>query len=190
MSKRWPDAARRAARTAATVACVRAFYSDGVTVRPLQGGDTRTVSTLFDRLSDRSRRLRFAGPKRRLTDAELEQMARVDGEHHALVAYVDGDADPAGIAWFVRDGRAADIALAVADEYQRRGIGSLLAEALADDARAAGITTLTATVGGESRAATALLARLPARRTSKWIGGGQRNVFLDLSEAHGAGADP
>ena len=135
------------------------------------------------RLSDRSRRLRFAAPKPRLSDPELEQMARVDGEHHALVAHVDGDADPAGMAWLVRDGRTADIAFAVADEYQRRGIGSLLAEALADEARAAGITSLTATVGGENRAATALLARLPARRTSKWIGGGQRNVLLDLTEA-------
>ena len=190
MSKRWPDAARRARRTAATVTSVRAFYSHGVTVRPLHNGDTQTVSTLFDRLSDRSRRLRFAGPKPRLTNAELEQMARVDGEHHALVAYVDGDADPAGMAWLVRDGRTADIAFAVADEHQRRGIGTLLAQALAADARAAGITTLTATVGGESRAATALLARLPARRKSKWIGGGQRDVFLDLSEAPETDAEP
>ena len=43
-----------------------------------------------------------------------------------------------GIARLVRDGRAAEVAFEVADEYQGRGIGSVLTQVLAADARAAG----------------------------------------------------
>ena len=49
-------------------------------------------------------------------------------------------------------GRAAEIAFEVADAYQGRGVGSFLARELAADARAAGITTLVATVCGDNRA--------------------------------------
>lgn len=129
-------------------------------MRHLRNGDTDTVLSVFERLGNRSRHSRFNGPKPHLTASELAQLARVDARHHVLVAYVDGDAQPVAIARLVRDGRAAEIAFAVADEYQQRGIGSALGEELVADARAAGITELTALVASDNRAAVALLRRI------------------------------
>jgi hypothetical protein len=44
------------------------------------------VLAVFHRLGEQSRRKRFNGPKTRLTEAELWQLAAVDATHHALVA--------------------------------------------------------------------------------------------------------
>jgi ribosomal protein S18 acetylase RimI-like enzyme len=129
-------------------------------VRPLRHGDVGTVMAMFERLSEQSRRARFNGPKPRLTTADLEQLASVDSTRHALVAYVEGDRQPVAIARLVRDGRSAEIAFEVADEYQQLGIGSTLAAELIADARAAGITEITALVSGDNPAAVALLRRI------------------------------
>jgi GNAT superfamily N-acetyltransferase len=132
-------------------------------VRPLCNGDTATVAALFDRLGSESRVRRFNGAKPRLSDAELEQLAVVDRRRHSLVAYVDGDAEPAGIAQIVRDPDRcsyAEIAFAVADRYQGSGVGSMLVELLAADARAAGVTHLTATIQSANRAAYALVRKV------------------------------
>ncbi len=59
----------------------------------------------------------------------------------------------------MRDGRSAEIAFEVANDYQRRGIGRALTEELLADARAAGITEITALVSSDNPAAVALLRR-------------------------------
>jgi ribosomal protein S18 acetylase RimI-like enzyme len=129
-------------------------------VSPLRHGDVRTVMGVFERLSEQSRRSRFNGPKPCLRASELRQLATVDGTRHALVAYVEGDPQPVAIARLVRDGHAAEIAFAVADEHQYRGIGSALAAELIADARAAGITEIIALVSSDNPAAIAVLRRI------------------------------
>ena len=129
-------------------------------VRPLRDGDTETVLAVFRRLSERSRRLRFNGPKPRLSELELEQLARADSTHHALVAYAANDPLPVAIARRVDDGRSAEVAFAVVDAYQQLGIGSALTTELLADARAAGITEITALVASDNDAAVALLRRV------------------------------
>jgi ribosomal protein S18 acetylase RimI-like enzyme len=129
-------------------------------VRPLSHGNVRTVVRVFERLGERSRRSRFNGPKPCLSVSELRRLATVDPKHHVLVAYIEGDPQPVAIARLVRDGHAAEIAFAVADEYQQRGIGSALAAELVADARAAGITEITALVSSDNPAAVALLRRI------------------------------
>ena len=153
-------------------------YVRGLTVRSLRNGDTETVSALFARLGERSRQRRFCGAKPRLSELELASLARVDRDHHVLVGYADGDADPAGIARLVRDGTSAEIAFAVADEYQSRGFGSILAGELAADARAAGITQLVATVCGDNPRIVALLQRLGSM-DARWRGG-EREFVVGL----------
>ena len=91
---------------------------------------------------------------------EVAALARVDDERHALVGYVVGDSDPAAIARLVRDGTRAEVAFAVADVYQGRGIGSTLGRERAADARAAGIRELVATVCGDNARIVSLLKRL------------------------------
>jgi len=134
-----------------------------LTVRPLRNGDTRTICAFFQRLGAESRVRRFHGAKPLLSDGELSQLAAVDSRRHSLVAYVDGDPLPAGVAQLVRDcGRCtrAEIAFAVADDYQGKGIGRTLVELLAADARAAGVTHLTATIQSSNAAARGLVQKV------------------------------
>jgi GNAT superfamily N-acetyltransferase len=130
----------------------------GITIRPLRNGETGVVQAVFDRLGPQSRRLRFGGAKNILTRGELHHLARVDGEHHVLVAWLRGE--PVGIARLVRDGSVADVAFDVVDSLQGNGVGSVLSQRLAEDARAAGIVTLRATMSPENRASLALMRRM------------------------------
>jgi GNAT superfamily N-acetyltransferase len=130
----------------------------GITVRPLRNGETEVVQAVFDRLGPRSRRLRFGGVKNVLSENELAHLSRVDGDHHVLVAWLDRE--PVGIARLVRDGSVADVAFDVVDELQGNGVGSVLSQRLAEDARAAGIKTLRATMSTENHASLALMRRM------------------------------
>jgi GNAT superfamily N-acetyltransferase len=139
---------------------VHAEVIRGITVRPLRAGDTGIVQEVFDRLGPRSRLLRFGGAKNVLSPADLAQLARADGDHHVLVAYVGRE--PIGIARLVRDGSRAEVAVEVVDAWQRRGVGTLLMERLAADARAAGIERLEATVQLHNTASRALMRHVAA----------------------------
>jgi GNAT superfamily N-acetyltransferase len=154
-------------------------YVDGITIRPLGDGDTATVVALFERLGPNSRERRFCGAKPRLPEAELAALACVDAEHHTLVAYVGEDRQPAGMGRLVRSGTTAEIAFEVADAYQGRGIGSVLAQELAADARAAGITQLVATVCGDNPRVVSLLRRIAHPLHVSWQGG-EREFVVGL----------
>src|SRR5215831_13762026 len=98
-----------------------------VVVRALDNGDTDAVAALFERLGPESRERRFHAGKPRLTSRELDTLACVDGDHHVLVAYVDGDERPAAMARIVRNASSrtdGEIAFEVADPYQGCGLGT------------------------------------------------------------------
>jgi GNAT superfamily N-acetyltransferase len=136
-------------------------HGPALLVRPLRDGDTATVLAVFDRLGPESRRHRFNGPKPCLPDEEARHLARMDAAHHALVAWVEGDPRPVAIARLARTSRgSAEIAFAVADEHQHRGIGAALAAELVADARMAGITEITALTSPDNPAALALVRRI------------------------------
>jgi RimJ/RimL family protein N-acetyltransferase len=137
---------------------MRSEFVHGVTIRPLRNGDRAVVQAVFDALGTQSRLLRFGGAKNVLLPVDLDALARVDERHHVLVAWV---ADrPIGLARLVRHGDTGEIAFEVADDWQRRGVGSLLADRLAADARAAGITRFRGDVDSGNTASLALLRRL------------------------------
>ena len=143
-----------------------------VTIRPLRPGDTATVQAVFHRLGPESRRRRFGNAKSTLTPAELAELARVDGRRHVLVAYAARE--PIGIARLARDDDEADvaeIAYAVADAWQRLGVGTALVRQLSADARAAGIARLHATIGVENRPSLALLRRATTIVSSRIVDG-------------------
>jgi ribosomal protein S18 acetylase RimI-like enzyme len=148
----------------------------GIVIRPLRNGDTDTVEAVFGGLGAESRRRRFNGSKPRLSGSELASLARVDGLHHVLVAYLKGDSRPVGLARLVRDGVTAEVAFEVADDVQGRGIGTALTCALADDARAAGIVEFRATVAGDNPQAVSLLSRCTRGLRGSWLGGERRLV--------------
>jgi RimJ/RimL family protein N-acetyltransferase len=81
----------------------------------------------FDRLSDESRYRRFFSPKQHLSDPELAYLTELDHrDREAFVAIELGTADCVGVARYTRSPLASDraeLAVVVADDWQRRGVG-------------------------------------------------------------------
>lgn len=78
-----------------------------------------------------------------------------------LRADVSANAPPRLVRLFTAEANLSqEIAFAVVDEHQQRGIVSALAAELIVDARAAGITEVTALVSSDNPAAVALLRRI------------------------------
>jgi RimJ/RimL family protein N-acetyltransferase len=121
-----------------------------IRIRPVQPEDRPALEAGFDRLSERSRYRRFLSPHARLTESELRYFTEVDHhDHEALVAIDPATGEGIGIARYVRsrvNEHVAELAIAVADDWQRHGVGSRLADALADRAREEGITAFTASL--------------------------------------------
>jgi GNAT superfamily N-acetyltransferase len=136
---------------------------DGALIRiePLRRGDRASVRRLFDRLSPESRLRRFFSPKPALSERDLTFLSDVGRLTHEAITAVDpADGSVAGIARYVQHHHrpgVADVAVAVADEMQRSGIGTALMERLIACARANGFHLLTATTLWENRPARALL---------------------------------
>lgn len=129
-------------------------------VEPLERGDVTAVRQVFDRLSPRSRELRFLTAKPRLTAADLEALTDVDGHDRVALVAREDDGRPIGIARFVRDHadpRSAEAAVTVVDRWQGRGVGSQLARALVDRAQELGITRFSVSIAHDNDAAARLL---------------------------------
>lgn len=141
--------------------------TSGVRLRPIRTDDDVVLSQIFDGLSAESRRMRFLAPKHRLSEKELRYLVDVDHrKHEALVALSRRDGAGLGVGRFIRYGDepdTADVALAVADEWQSRGLGTHLAMRLIGRARSAGIRRFTALVLAENVRAQALMRRVPVR---------------------------
>ncbi len=128
-------------------------------VRPLRASDRGAYASSMRGMSARSRYLRFASPKPRLSDRELDFLTGADGDHHlALVAIAAEPARGVAVARYVRgDARSAEVAIGVTDAWQGRGLGRLLLSRLLEQARAHGVTVLTATTLAENVASERLL---------------------------------
>jgi GNAT superfamily N-acetyltransferase len=104
-----------------------------VVLRLVSAEDKALLREGFERLSPESRYARFFSPKSRLTDDELEYLCNVDQYNHvAIGALRVADGLGLGIARFIRldEGDIAEAAIAVADEAQGKGLGSLLFDRL------------------------------------------------------------
>lgn len=124
----------------------------GVSLRPLERGDTGTIAEVFDGMSDRSRHFRFLQATPRLTASLARHLADVDGERHrAAVAYAAGR--PVGSVRLVVDSSGdAEIAVEVVDAFQGLGLGSLLVDSALDSARSADRTVVALVHGENGRA--------------------------------------
>ena len=137
-------------------------------VRPVTGDDKALIVDRFERLSERSRYLRFLSPMPALSRGQLAYLSELDHRDHVAIGILDGT-QPVVIARWVRfddDPAAADVALAVIDEYQRRGVGRIVIEVLALLARHRGIRWMHFDLLAENTAMHSLLDRFDAVSTS------------------------
>lgn len=139
-------------------------HVDGLTIGRLADGDVSVISAIYERLSDRSRELRFLTPMPRLPRAWVRRLAASDGLNRlVLVAYDDGR--PVGEGRIARSAvhpDEAEFALTVVDDHQGRGVGRALLVALAVEAQRLGITRLTFDASPQNRPVLGLLASVGA----------------------------
>ena len=152
----------------------RAELADGrtITVRPIQPWEAHLVDEVFERMSEQSRYARFLSPVPKLTAAMRKALAAVDHDRHgAWVAEVDGTA--VGIGRWVRyagDPERAELAFEIADEFQGRGVGTVLLRVLVAAAQRADVARLECTVAPGNERAIALSRKLPSG-TWRWEDG-------------------
>ncbi|HVL80379.1 MAG TPA: GNAT family N-acetyltransferase [Actinomycetota bacterium] len=160
-----PDPAFVQART------IEVVLPDGtpLLMRPVVPDDKERLSEGFSRLSEHSRYLRFMSPMARLSPRMLEYLTEIDYVNHfalAAFAYADEGSPGVGVARYIRsldEPHVAEAAVAVVDDYHRRGIGTVLLKALETVALHNGITCFRAYALSQNRGVMKMFADLGAK---------------------------
>jgi protein lysine acetyltransferase len=147
-------------RLAADLVPVPVTLRDGTTVglRPVYPGDQQELMR-GEPFSAKTRYQRFLGPGQ-VTAALARYLTEVDYVDHFAWVAVDSADVPVGGATYVRsasDRTLADISFLIKDEFQGRGLGTLLMGAVAIAARRNGISRFCADVLAENAPALAIL---------------------------------
>jgi len=150
----------------------------------LEPSDGEPVARLFGRLSTESIYRRFFSPISR-PDQFVAAVLRVDRRDRVAIAAVE-DGEIVAVAQYARtQGMSeADLAIVVADAWQKQGLGTRLVAALADRATRHGITAFAVDVQGDNYAVIKLLRRVaPGIRLTFSAGVGEGSFALFASEA-------
>jgi GNAT superfamily N-acetyltransferase len=137
--------------------------------------DKERLRAGFAKLSPASRYLRFFVAKPSLSESELRYLTETDGVAHVAIgaSRIDDDAeggegDGLGVARFIRaadDPTIAEAAIAVLDDVQGRGLGSLLFMRLVAAAAERGIARFRCDVLAENAAMVEMIEGLAPERT-------------------------
>jgi RimJ/RimL family protein N-acetyltransferase len=163
---------RAAAERSRRAAADPLVLADGrrLKIRPLERHDRNRLRRLFMRLTPESRYRRYLSPKPALSERELDHLLDVDHvRHEALAAVDETDGSFVAAAHYVQlpdQPDVADVAIEVADDLHRQGIGIALAIRTLDRARANGFTHVTAITLHDNAPARALLRLLHFRPRS------------------------
>jgi len=136
-----------------------------VILRPIRPGDAEIVREFVRNLSAEARHFRFMDSTRELSPRMLSHFTQVDYQRHmALIAVTQqhGREVEIGVARYVSDtdGRRCEFALVVADNWQQKGLGTRLMQALMAAARAAGMELMFGEVLAGNQKMLQLAARL------------------------------
>jgi len=143
---------------------------DGSHVRIRQGhhADRDLLLRGFERLSPESRYRRFLVPTAELSESTIRYLTEIDHhDHEAMIALDELSGEGIGVARYVRDPDhpdMAEVAVTVIDDWQNRGVGTLLLEVISARARAEGITRFTALMLATNREMMDLLQELDSVR--------------------------
>ncbi|MHB8894287.1 MAG: GNAT family N-acetyltransferase [Candidatus Geothermincolia bacterium] len=124
-------------------------------LRPVKMSDEELLKEFFYSLSDQSNYRRFIMLRRRLPHEVLQKLTAIDyTKQMVILATVqEGDRElVVGVGQYViqEEEHTAELALAVRDDYQKKGIGSLLLAYMSEIARRQGLLGFTAEVLGDN----------------------------------------
>jgi RimJ/RimL family protein N-acetyltransferase len=143
-------------------------------LRPIREDDREGIRRGFEEMSEDSRYRRFFSPAPQLTPAQLTYLTDVDHHDHEAVVAESPDGTPMGVARYVRvdpESSTAEVAVAVVDRHQGKGVASALLDRLADRAREEGVERFTATALATNDDVIDLLARMGPTSTAPAQGG-------------------
>ena len=133
-------------------------------IRPIRPEDATLEVDFVERMSERSRYMRFFSAARGLTPQMLARFTQVDYDRElALIALPEPGADRIlGVARYNTnpDGDSCEFAIAIADDWSGRGLGKVLMNALMSAARDAGYRSMTGSVLRENDGMLRLASRL------------------------------
>jgi GNAT superfamily N-acetyltransferase len=159
------------------------------TLRPIAPEDGPVVAASFERLSDESRYRRFFTLQESLLPAQVAYLVNVDHhDHEAIIAIDPSSGDSLGIARYIRskeDRHIAEVAVTVADDWQRRGLGRALLARLASRARREGVQRFSAVVMSSNPAAVNLLKDIGD--TQSRCDSGEVELVVELPAKRGIG---
>ncbi len=166
-----------------------AILNDGRTVRlrPIRPGDVELERAFIGRVGPISSYFRFFQFKTGLSSDELSYFTTIDYLDRMALIAIDGQNMVAVARYDVlpvrgNDPKVAEIAFLVQDDYQRRGIGSLLLHHLTVHARLNGITGFRAYVLAENRAMLRLFSNWDYK-LSRHLEEGTYRVVLPIEAA-------
>lgn len=144
-------------------------------IRPIRPDDAPNLAKGLEHLSPESRRRRFLYSKGSFTPAELDYFTHCDGVHHLALVLVETGPDGSerqfvAVARSIQDtadDSRAEIAIAVADEWQHHGVGEILIRALAKSAWEAGIRIWHATLFADNTAMRKLLESVGQKQSEQ-----------------------
>ncbi len=142
-----------------------------VIIRPAIPSDRELLAEGFERLSPESRYRRFFAPMKQMSGPLLDYLTSIDYDNHFAWAALSAEPGPdgrpmgVGVGRYVRleDPQAAEMAVTVVDDWQGRGLGRVLLDALILEALENGITRLEGDVLAENRPMHELLRHAGAR---------------------------
>lgn len=153
----------------------RETLADGhaLVVRPIRMSDEEAIQRLFYELSEESTYKRFLAHKRIHTHEEMQALCDTDYElSMGLLALDPSDGAIVGMARYDVDPSKglAEIALVVRDDFQARGVGTLLVRRAGEIARARGLRGFEARVLASNKPMLMLLHRSGLRVSSRLDG--------------------
>ena len=137
----------------------------------LEPTDGELLGRMFGRLSPESVYRRFFSPISR-SDVFQAALLRVDHHDHEAIAAVEGG-EIVGVVQYARrpGARQANLAIVIADGWQRQGLGTRLITALADRAISEGIDSFAVDIQGDNFGALKLFKRVAPRARMTFSGG-------------------
>jgi ribosomal protein S18 acetylase RimI-like enzyme len=159
-----------------------------VHLRPIVPEDETLLHEAVSAMSERTVYFRFFSPIKRMSDALAHRLAVVDyNDRFAIVAATHRPNDKERIVGVARYDRArgtdvAEVAVAVIDEFQHRGLGSLLLSELARVGRAHHIKTFSLIVLPENSEMLGLLRKMGWIHQAR-LHGGMYEISFDLPDS-------
>ena len=156
-----------------------------VVIRPLAAGDEAAIASWFTSwfagLRAETLYARLFVLLQRLDPRTESALTHVDRSDHELITAFAPDGVTVGVARCLRGGKpgSAEVTVAVADDWQGRGIASMLLERVATRARSVGIEQLTAICLASNMTFIRLVSRLGAT-TVEPSAAGLVNIRIDL----------